>query len=107
MFKVGNKNTKTMSMVLLLLTLNTSYFTFFSSASIVDVEQVDVTWVITINFPNMHFVKCFVSQSLRLSCLSKVFDNKSFKYEIHKNYMITSTNKWELKEVQRKIPHLL
>ena len=38
MFKVNNKNTRTTS------TSMTLYFTSFSSASVVDIEQVKVKW---------------------------------------------------------------
>ena len=43
MFKVNNKH---IDVVLVFLSLSLTYFTTFSSASIINFEQVNVSWVI-------------------------------------------------------------
>ena len=47
MFKVNNENSRTTSMTYLLLILNTFHISHFSNVSIVDFEQLNVSWVVS------------------------------------------------------------
>ena len=53
MFKVSNKNTRTTDIALVFLLLTSTYSKTFSSVSIVDIEQVNVSW----QNPHTHLLK--------------------------------------------------
>ena len=85
MFKVNNKH---IDVVLVFLSLSLTYFTTFSSASIINFEQVNVSWVI------------WILPSFNLPTRLSIFRNKMFKVR-HKNNRIFSDNKDPVKYLWR------